>query len=204
MSTEQAAAPTPVDGITPSQTVGPFFHYGLTPGAAYPNVPVSADGMVAAPGTPGERITLTGRVIDGAGEPVPDAMIEIWQADPDGRYAHPGDGRPRASNSFTGFGRSDTTADGVFRFETVKPGRVPGPGGRPQAPHILVAVFGRGMLKQLFTRIYFEDEPSNAEDPVLALVPAGRRHTLIAGREGSSYRLDIRLQGGEETVFFDL
>lgn len=191
------------EGITPSQTVGPFFHYGLTPGTAYPHVPVSADGHVAAPGTPGERIVLTGRVFDGAGEPVPDAMLEIWQADADGRYAHPGDGRARQSNSFMGFGRSDTRADGTYRFETVKPGPVPGPGGREQAPHILVAVFGRGMLKQLFTRAYFEDEATaNAADPILALVPEARRGTLVAKRHGDTYTLDIRLQGDGETVFF--
>lgn len=192
------------DGLSPSQTVGPFFHYGLTPGTAYSHVPVSVDGQVAAPGTPGERIVLTGRVVDGAGDPVPDAMLEIWQADSDGRYAHPGDGRPRASNSFMGFGRSDTTADGIYRFVTVKPGRVPGPGGPDQAPHILVAVFGRGMLKQLFTRIYFDDEGANAADPILALVPADRRATLIARRDGDTFTLDIRLQGDGETVFFDV
>lgn len=203
MSIETKAGERP-EGITPSQTVGPFFHYGLTPGEAYSHVPVSADGHVAAPGTPGEKIVLTGRVIDGAGEPVPDAMIEIWQADADGRYAHPRDGRARSSNSFLGFGRSDTTADGTYRFVTVKPGRAPGPGGAEQAPHILVAVFGRGMLKQLFTRIYFEDEPSNADDAVLALVPADRRSTLIARRDGHSFILDIRLQGEGETVFFDV
>jgi len=208
MSTETTRGATAAGerpgGITPSQTVGPFFHYGLTPGQAYANVPVSADGRVAAPGTPGEAIVLTGRVIDGAGDPVPDAMLEIWQADAEGRYAHPRDGRGRQSNSFLGFGRSDTTAEGVYRFDTVKPGRVPGPGGRDQAPHILVAVYGRGMLKQLFTRVYFEDEPSNAEDAILALVPEARRPTLIARRDGDTFTLDIRLQGEGETVFFDV
>jgi protocatechuate 3,4-dioxygenase alpha subunit len=201
MSTEADQRP---EGISPSQTVGPFFHYGLTPGKAYAHVPVSADGQVAAPGTPGEKIVLTGRVFDGAGDPVPDAMLEIWQADADGRYAHPNDGRARQSNSFMGFGRSDTDAEGTYRFATVKPGRVPGPGGREQAPHILVAVFGRGMLKQLFTRVYFEDEASNAEDAILALVPEARRGTLIAKRDGHSFTLDIRLQGEGETVFFDV
>lgn len=192
------------DGLSPSQTVGPFFHYGLTPGTAYGHVPVSVDGQVAAPGTPGEPIVLTGRVIDGAGDPVPDAMLEIWQADSDGRYAHPDDGRPQQSNSFTGFGRSDTTADGTYRFTTIKPGRVPGAGGGEQAPHILVAVFGRGLLKQLFTRVYFDDESSNAEDAILALVPEARRGTLIAKRDGHTFTLDIRLQGEGETVFFDV
>jgi protocatechuate 3,4-dioxygenase alpha subunit len=204
MTTDSNQDTAPPDGISPSQTVGPFFHYGLTPGEAYPHVPVSADGLVAARGTPGERIVVTGRVFDGEGQPVPDAMIEIWQADADGRYAHPNDKRPRASNTFMGFGRSDTKADGTFRFETIKPGRVPGPGGRDQAPHLVVAVFGRGMLKQLYTRFYFADEAANADDAILALVPADRRQTLIATREGQSYRLDIRLQGEDETVFFDV
>ncbi|AVO46911.1 protocatechuate 3,4-dioxygenase subunit alpha [Phreatobacter cathodiphilus] len=202
MSTDSAGGRP--EGISPSQTVGPFFHYGLTPGKAYSHVPVSVDGQVAEPGTPGEKIVLTGRVIDGAGEPVPDAMLEIWQADADGRYAHPNDGRARQSNSFMGFGRSDTDAQGTYRFVTVRPGRVPGPGGGEQAPHILVAVFGRGMLKQLFTRVYFEDEASNAEDPILALVPEARRGTLIARKNGHTFTLDIRLQGEGETVFFDV
>lgn len=183
-------------GLTPSQTVGPFFHYGLTPGGIYAHVPVSADHRLVEPDTPG-RIVVTGRVIDGAGEPVPDAMIEIWQADPDGRYAHP-------SNSFRGFGRSETDAAGIYRFETVKPGPVPGPRGTMQAPHILVAVFGRGMLKQLHTRLYFAGEAGNDADSVLALVPADRRATLIACRESDTWRLDIRLQGEDETVFFDV
>lgn len=204
MTTETATDAARPDGISPSQTVGPFFHYGLTPGEAYPNVPASADGRVAGDGTAGEHIVVTGRVFDGAREPVPDAMIEIWQADSEGRYAHPNDGRPRASNSFMGFGRSDTKADGTYRFETIKPGRVPGPGGRDQAPHLVVAVFGRGMLKQLYTRCYFDGEASNADDAILGLVPPDRRHTLIARREGSTYRLDIRLQGDDETVFFDV
>jgi len=190
-------------GITPSQTVGPFFHYGLTPGEAYANVPVSADPTVAAPGTPGEHVVLTGRVLDGEGQPVPDAMLEVWQADAQGRYAHDGDRRPRASNTFTGFGRSDTNADGVFSFTTVKPGPVPGPGGALQAPHVLVAVYGRGMLTHLYTRFYFDDEAeANAADPVLNLVPEDRRNTLVMKRSGSTYALDIRLQGGAETVFF--
>lgn len=200
--TTEAAASRP-EGITPSQTVGPFFHYGLTPGTTYANVPVSADSLLAAPGTAGEHVTLTGRVLDGAGQPVPDAMLEIWQADAEGRYAHDADRRPRASNSFTGFGRSDTQADGTFSFTTIKPGRVPGPNGTLQAPHVLVAVYGRGMLTHLYTRFYFEDEAAaNASDPILALVPAERRHTLIMKRSGSTYSLDIRLQGDDETVFF--
>ncbi|MGL4287205.1 MAG: protocatechuate 3,4-dioxygenase subunit alpha [Phreatobacter sp.] len=203
MTTDRLTTDRP-DGISPSQTVGPFFHYGLTPGSAYPNVPATVDGQVAAAGTPGERIVVTGRVFDGEGAPVPDAMIEIWQADSEGRYAHPADGRARASNTFMGFGRSDTLADGTYRFETIKPGRAPGLNGGEQAPHLLVAVFGRGMLKHLYTRIYFDGEASNATDAILNLVPAERRQTLIASRDGTTYRLDIRLQGDDETVFFEI
>lgn len=191
------------EGLTPSQTVGPFFHYGLTPGATYSHVPVSADSLVAAPGTPGEHVVLTGRVLDGEGQPVPDAMLEIWQADAAGRYAHDADRRPRASNTFTGFGRSDTRADGTFSFTTIKPGPVPGPKGTLQAPHVLVAVYGRGMLTHLYTRFYFDDEAeANAGDPILTLVPQDRRSTLVMKRSGSTYSLDIRLQGDDETVFF--
>lgn len=185
-------------GITPSQTVGPFFHYGLTPGTKYA-VPVTADGMVAGDGAAGDRITVSGRVLDGEGAPVPDAMIEIWQADGAGRFAA---SQSRANAAFRGFGRSDTDADGWYRFSTVKPGRVQEPGGGLQAPHILVAVFARGMLIHLFTRIYFADEASNDTDAILALVPADRRATLIAAKVEGGYRLDIRLQGEGETVFF--
>lgn len=201
MSTE-AAVKRP-KGITPSQTVGPFFHYGLTPGEAYAHVPVSANARVAAPGTPGEHVVLTGRVLDGEGQPVPDAMLEIWQADAEGRYAHDADRRPRASNTFAGFGRADTRADGTFSFTTIKPGPVPGPKGTLQAPHVLVALFGRGMLTHLYTRFYFDDEAdANTDDPILKLVPEDRRSTLVMKRSGSTYSLDIRLQGVGETVFF--
>lgn len=191
-------------GLTPSQTVGPFFHYGLTPWAGDYAVPVSVGGQMAREGATGTRIVLTGRVFDGAGEPVPDAMIEVWQADASGRYAHPLSGGA-ASNAFSGYGRSDTKADGTYRFETVKPGAVPGPNGAPQAPHVMICVFGRGMLTHLFTRAYFADEPANAADAILALVPQARRGTIIAKSEpGGIYRLDIRLQGDGETVFFDV
>lgn len=195
MTTDDIAAAA---GLTPSQTVGPFFHYGLTPGAAYAHVPVSAHPHLVEPEASG-RIVVTGQVFDGAGAPVPDAMIEIWQADAEGRYAP-----SRTSNSFRGFGRSDTGADGTYRFETVKPGQVAGPGGQRQAPHILIAVFGRGMLKQLHTRLYFAGDPANATDPILALVPEDRRATLLARPDGDTWRLDIRLQGEDETVFFDV
>lgn len=189
-------------GLTPSQTVGPFFHYGLTPGETYAT-PTTIGSSVAPEGTAGTRIAVSGRVFDGAGDPVPDAMIEWWQADSVGRYAHPADGRAGGSNTFAGIGRAATDAQGVWRIETVKPGRVAGPGGALQAPHAVIIVFARGMLTHLFTRIYFADEASNQDDAILALAPADRRHTLIAAKTDDGYRFDIRLQGEGETVFFD-
>ena len=189
-------------GITPSQTVGPFFHFSLTPtDQGFRGI---ADDNLVTPDAVGAPIRIAGRLIDGAGNPVPDAMIEIWQADGAGRYAG---SEPRANTSFKGFGRAATSKEGAFGFTTVKPGAVPGPDGRLQAPHINVGVFARGMLKRLFTRIYFEGEPGNAGDAILALVPAERRATLIARRDGISggmglYVFDIRLQGDGETVFF--
>jgi protocatechuate 3,4-dioxygenase alpha subunit len=193
------------DGITPSQTVGPYFAYCLTPqDYDFPAV-FSAD--LTSPSTGGQRIVIEGRVTDGDGLPITDAMLEIWQADPEGRYAHPADGRARGNTGFAGFGRVATNADGVFRFTTVKPGPVPGPGGRAQAPHIAVNLFARGMLRHVVTRIYFPDEPATAEDAVLALVPPDRRDTLVSrredGPEGPLYRFDIRVQGERETVFFE-
>jgi len=189
-------------GVSPSQTVGPFFHYGLTPEARGYTVPVSIDAVVAAPGTLGTPLVLTGVVTDADGAPVPDALIELWQADHNGIYAHPRDGRANASNSFRGFGRSPTALDGTYRFETIRPGAVSGPGGS-QAPHVALVIFARGMLTHLFTRAYFEGEAANTSDPVLALVPETRRDTLIAKATGNGvYRFDIRLQGDKETVFF--
>ena len=176
---------------TPSQTVGPYLHIGLTQGAYGAREIFSA--TVADAGVPGTHIRIEGRVLDGEGNVVPDALIEIWQADAQGRYAHPADGRPLASNSFRGFGRCPTDKDGGFAFDTVKPGRVPGPGGTTQAPHINVGVFSRGLLKRLFTRIYFAGEPANAADPILALVPADRRDTLHRqARRGQARPLPLR------------
>ena len=189
---------------TPSQTVGPFLHIGLTQGAF--GVHEIASTTLADPGNPGMHIQIEGRIVDGEGNPMPDAVIEIWQADHAGRYAHPADGRPLASNSFRGFGRCPTAKDGTFAFHTIKPGTVAGPRGTTQAPHINVGIFARGMLKRLFTRIYFPADPGNAADPILALVPADRRATLIASADAARpnhFRFDIRVQGGEETVFFD-
>jgi protocatechuate 3,4-dioxygenase alpha subunit len=194
-------------GITPSQTVGPFFAYGLTSNGKYDWNDAFTNNLVT-PDASGERIRLQGRVFDGDGAPVPDCMLEIWQADAQGRFNDPKDNRALPNSAFRGFGRCGTDPNGDYAFDTIKPGSVPDPDGKPQAPHILVAVFGRGMLLHLFTRIYFDGEAANAADPVLALVPADRRDTLIAQRQPGDgnpvYRLDIRLQGDNETVFFDV
>ena len=190
-------------GITPSQTVGPYFAYALTP-VDYSLAPLVGDDLRTGDAV-GEAIVIEGVISDGAGEPIPDAMIEIWQADGAGRYAGTADALP--NTRFKGFGRSETAKGGRFHFATVKPGAVPGPDGKPQAPHVNVGVFARGMLKRLFTRIYFADEAANSGDPILALVPADRRATLIARRDGTTeglprYVFDIRVQGPDETVFF--
>jgi len=181
---------------TTSQTVGPYLHIGLTW--------LNTD-MIAPSGTVGEHVKISGTIVDGQGTPVPDAMIEIWQADHLGRFAHPEDGRAgQRESGFRGFGRIPTDGTGTFRFSTIKPGRVPGPGG-PQAPHLLVAIFARGLLKHLVTRLYFPDDPANALDPILSLVEPARRGTLIAKPAGEgTLEWNIVLQGEQETVFFDL
>ena len=182
---------------TANQTVGPYLAIGLT---------WLTTTRIAPPGTPGERVTIEGRVLDGDGAGVTDGLIEIWQADANGVYAHPEEARKKAAAGFRGFGRIPTNGRGAFRFSTIKPGSVPGPGGVPQAPHLVVAIFMRGSLKHLATRIYFPDEPANAKDPVLKLVPPARRETLIAnrvrGRKGA-LQWNVILQGANETVFFD-
>jgi protocatechuate 3,4-dioxygenase alpha subunit len=194
-------------GITPSQTVGPFFKYGLTPNGQY-DWNDAFTGNLVTPDTSGERIRIEGRVFDGDGAPVPDCMLEVWQADAQGRFADPQDKRALPNATFRGFGRVGTDADGAYVFDTIMPGSVPDPDGKPQAPHVLLAVFGRGMLRHLYTRIYFGGEAANDSDPVLALVPPDRRATLIATRAPGNgsvvYRLDLRLQGDNETVFFDV
>lgn len=191
---------------TPSQTVGPFFAYGLTPGQYGYDFTDFVSNRLAAPETDGEHIRIEGRVLDGEGIPVPDAMIEIWQADAQGRYAHTTD--PNGSNTdFGGFGRVGTGTDpeNRFIFETIKPGSA----DAGQAPHLNVIVFMRGLLTHAYTRIYFGDETeANAADSVLQSVEEGRRRTLIAeradGPDGPIYRLDIHMQGAKETVFFDV
>ena len=195
-----------MSNITPSQTVGPYFKYGLTPGRDYQWNDAFSNDLVT-PDVSGERIRIVGQVFDGDGNVVPDSMLEIWQADAQGRFADPLDTRAIPNAAFKGFGRCGTDANGGFSFHTIRPGAVPGPGGKPQAPHILLAVFARGMTQQAITRIYFEGEAANAADPILALVPAERRATLIAKREQDgvpAYRFDVHLQGDSETVFFDL
>jgi protocatechuate 3,4-dioxygenase alpha subunit len=183
---------------TASQTVGPYVSIGFGPS-------VVVD--LAAAGVGGERITLAGRVIAGDGKPVNDAVVEIWQANAQGKYAHPEDAQDKPIEAgFRGFGRCLTDPAGRFRFTTIKPGRVPGPEGAPQAPHIVVTVFMRGLLKHLITRVYFPDDPANAQDPVLNLVPPERRATLIARRtpgEKGALEWNVMLQGPEESVFFD-
>ena len=182
--------------LTASQTTGPF-------------VAISFERTVvddvAPPSVAGERVVIRGHVLDGDGKPVDDAAIETWQANAHGKYAHPEDVREKLLEpEFKGFGRVLSDAQGTFILKTIKPGRVPGPGGTLQAPHLVVVVFMRGLLKHLVTRIYFPDEPANAEDPVLALVPAERRSTLIARKTGAgALEWNVVLQGDAETVFFD-
>ncbi|MHC2338457.1 protocatechuate 3,4-dioxygenase subunit alpha [Bradyrhizobium sp. USDA 4454] len=193
------------DGITPSQTVGPYFKYGLTPNGEYEWNDAFTNNLLT-PDVSGERIRVEGKVYDGDGAVIPDCMLEIWQADAQGRFSDPQDARALPNSSFKGFGRAGTDKSGAYAFDTIKPGVVPDADGKPQAPHILLAVYARGMLLHLYTRIYFDDEAGNAADPVLALVPADRRATLIAKKAGagSVYTFDVHLQGDNETVFFDV
>src|SRR5260370_2637638 len=194
-------------GVTPSQSVGSWFAYGLTTNGKSHWNDAFSNNLVTRVAS-GERIRVEGRVFDGDGAPVPDCMLEIWQADAQGRFNDPQDKRALPNSSFKGFGRAGTDGNGGYAFDTIKPGVVPDPDGRPHAPHFLFAVFARGLLLHLYTRIYFDGEAANAADPVLALVPSDRRDTLIAAREagngGAGYRFDIRLQGDGETVFFDV
>lgn len=199
---------------TASQTAGPFLHIGMAPRAIGHDVRAEERRwhVLAEAGAAGERIRLEGLVLDGTGSPVRDALVEIWQANAHGKYHHPEDRQEKPVDpAFRGFGRAAADLEsGLWWFETVKPGRVPGRRGAVMAPHVNVALFARGINLHLNTRIYFADEAeANAQDPVLRLIePPARCRTLVAQaqrRDGSTvYRLDIRLQGEGETVFFDV
>jgi protocatechuate 3,4-dioxygenase alpha subunit len=182
--------------VTPSQTVGPYFAIGL---------PFEGQEHAVTPDTAG-AISISGTIYDGDGVPIPDHVIETWQADADGNFADMhGYGGASTSPGFRGFARhAEEDGEGTFEIMTIKPGRVPGPGGAGmQAPHIAVTLMARGMLNRVVTRIYFADEAAaNAEDPILNSVPEARRKTLLAQPEDGGYRFDIRLQGDNETVFF--
>jgi len=186
---------------TPSQTVGPFYAIALT------RKPMN---ILATEAAQGQRIRVEGRVFDGDGQPIPDVMVEIWQANAYGRYNHPEDKQEKPlDQSFTGWGRSGTDKNCFYSFETIKPGSVPGANDSVQAPHVNVTIFARGMLSHAYTRMYFADEPANETDPVLnSIKNKARRQTLIADRadkDGKTvYHFDIRLQGENETVFFDV
>jgi protocatechuate 3,4-dioxygenase alpha subunit len=181
---------------TTSQTVGPFFKIGLQ---------WLEQSSLASSVATGERVKIQGRVLDGDGVSVPDAILEVWQANSHGKYAHPEDAQDKPLDPpFTGFGRIPVDETGTFQFVTIKPGSVPGPEGAAQAPHLLVSIFMRGLLKRLVTRIYFPDDERNASDPILNLVDPARRATLIATASGDHLQWNVVLQGTQETVFFDL
>jgi len=183
---------------TTSQTVGPFFSIGMCR---------SIKQDLADTDVSGERVSIMGRVLDGVGQPVPDAILEIWQANSHGKYAHPEDDQDKPLDAnFSGYGCIPTNAEGNFRFTTIKPGQVPDPDGKLQAPHIVVSVFARGLLRRLVTRIYFPGEAANDSDFALKLVEPARRETLIAKKlSGGAGALEwnVVLQGFNETVFFD-
>jgi protocatechuate 3,4-dioxygenase alpha subunit len=188
-------------GQTPSQTVGPYFTLRLSG---------EGENILVSRGQSGEPIVIEGQVLDGNRDHIEDALLEIWQANPAGRYHHPDDTRDlELDKEFTGFGRAVSDfKTGEYRFETVKPGLVPDVEGASQAPHISLIVQGRGMLNPVFTRIYFPDEEeANADDLILRSIPAERRNTLIAelidDSEPRTYRFDVLFQGDDETVFFD-
>ncbi|PRD44607.1 protocatechuate 3,4-dioxygenase subunit alpha [Phyllobacterium phragmitis] len=194
---------------TPSQTAGPYVHIGCTPNYAEIAGICAADhgSVMLDDKTRGERITVHGHVIDGAGAPLKDALVEIWQADGAGLYNSPSEMRGKSDPNFTGWGRCPTSADtGEFLFETVKPGRVPFRDGRPMAPHITFWIVARGINIGLHTRMYFPDEAeANAEDPLLARIEHRHRvATLIASGKSPLYTFDIHLQGEKETVFLDI
>jgi protocatechuate 3,4-dioxygenase alpha subunit len=186
------------------QTVGPFFKIGLA--WLYQT-------DIAGPGASGERITIEGQILDADGQPVPDGVLEIWQANSHGKYAHPDDTQDKPLEpGFRGYGRIPTDDQGRFRFTTIKPGGVPGPDGpgaekKLQAPHLAISVFTRGLLRRLITRMYFPDDPANQEDFALNLVEPARRSTLIAKKADKRpgvLEWNVILQGPSETVFFDI
>jgi protocatechuate 3,4-dioxygenase alpha subunit len=183
---------------TPSQTVGPYFTIGSTRG--------NCD-CLAAPGVAGKHIVIAGRVVDGDGAGVPDSLLETWQANSYGKYAHPEDTQDKPIEpGFRGYGRIPTDDDGKFCFSTIQPGAVPGPDGQPQAPHIAVSIFARGLMRRLVTRIYFPDEAANETDFALSRVEPQRRGTLIARKvpgQDVQFEWNVVLQGAGETVFFD-
>lgn len=182
---------------TPSQTVGPFLHIGLS----------WDDGTAVVPAAASGAFELAITVLDGAGDPVTDAMVETWQADADGRFDHPDDPRGAASLTppgFRGFGRGDADAAGTVRFTTVRPGPLPAEDGATEAPHVDVSVFARGLLDRVVTRIYFPDQATNATDPVLAAIPEDRRHRLVATATAQGYALTVVLQGQSQTPFLAL
>jgi protocatechuate 3,4-dioxygenase, alpha subunit len=186
---------------TGSQTIGPFF---------FPALIADGQAELVRPETDGERITFAGRILDGQGEPVTDAMVEIWQANAAGRYDHPEDRQDKPLDpAFHGFGRGATDRNGRFSFDTVLPGPVPGRGNALQAPHIAITIFARGLLRHLVTRAYFAGNPLNETDPVLSSIAdeAARRTLIAQPREDGgkrTYEMEIRLQGDGETVFFDV
>ncbi|MPZ63619.1 MAG: protocatechuate 3,4-dioxygenase subunit alpha [Propionibacteriales bacterium] len=187
---------TASEGLTPSQTIGPFFKFAL---------PYDLGSGVVGPDHPG-AFRLYGQVLDGDGQPIPDSMLEIWQADPNGDLVStPGIYDEPGGDRFRGFGRCGTDEAGRYEFRTVKPGAVPTVDGHPQAPYVAMAVFARGMLRQAVTRVYFDDEAeANAADPLLSSVEEERRRTMIANRVEDGYRFDVRVQGADETVFLDV
>ncbi len=182
-------------GSTPSQTVGPFLHLALD----WPDGPTVVDAS-----TPG-AVRVSGRLLDGAGAPVTDGLVEIWGADPDGRFDHPDDPRGRGAGRFRGFGRCATDGDGAFWFRTLEPGPLPAGDGATEAPHLDVSIFARGLLDRLVTRMYLPDHPANAADPVLSgLDPADRARLTATRLADGSLRFDLHLQGPAETPFFVL
>jgi protocatechuate 3,4-dioxygenase alpha subunit len=202
---------------TPAQTLGPFFHQGLLRTRESLRLPATGSherafigNVIAAAGVPGQRIRLRGAVYDGAAEPVSDALLELWQADGEGRYSHPLDAAGGASGSgFHGFGRAATDTRGAYGFETIKPGRVRWSGGGTQAPHLNLIIGARGMMRHAFTRVYFAGDNGLDADPVLSRVPEARRRTLLARPDGERdgvllFEFDVRLQGEDETVFFEI